>query len=93
MTNRQAEALRLADDLEIPIEGYPEATELERNAAAELRRLHAINAELVEALRYVKNSMETDQMLEGIDFGNELYVMNEALSRAEQAGKAEGRQG
>ncbi len=40
------EALRLADELEIPIEGYPEATELERNAAAELRRLHAYCQEL-----------------------------------------------
>ena len=50
------EALRLADELEIPIEGYPEATELERNAAAELRRLHAYCQELEsQVIRVCKN--------------------------------------
>jgi hypothetical protein len=41
MTDKQPEALRLADELEEPIDGFPEATELESKAAAELRRLHA----------------------------------------------------
>ena len=41
MTDKQPEALRLADELEAPIDGFPEATELESKAAAELRRLHA----------------------------------------------------
>ena len=57
MTNNQhgqvPEALRLADELEIPIEGYPEATELERNAAAELRRQHARIVELEAQLEAI----------------------------------------
>ena len=41
------EALRLADELEQTPRGYEPVTE----AAAELRRLHAVNAELVVALK------------------------------------------
>lgn len=44
--NKQPEALRLADALEKF--GYAETDEL---AAAELRRLHALNAELLEVLK------------------------------------------
>jgi hypothetical protein len=44
MTDKQPEALRLADHLED--QGYY----LDSDAAAELRRLHEVNAELVEAL-------------------------------------------
>jgi hypothetical protein len=42
----QPEALRLADQL-----GNPPGAPLFVNAAAELRRLHAVNQELLEALR------------------------------------------
>ena len=46
MTDKQPEALRLADWLELhAIDG------MERKAAAELRRLHATNKELLEALK------------------------------------------
>ena len=41
MTDKQPEALRLADELEMWTQGEP--------AAAELRRLHEVNAELMEA--------------------------------------------
>jgi hypothetical protein len=50
----QTKALRLADELEgrFPISG--------KEAAAELRRLHAANAEMLGALRYV---LEDDDLL------------------------------
>lgn len=48
---KQPEALRLADWLEETIPEFPEPTRLESEAAAELRRLHAANAELLEALK------------------------------------------
>ncbi len=49
MTDKQPEALRLADILQHKIPSI-ECLEI---AAAELRRLHDVNAELVEALEYV----------------------------------------
>ena len=48
MTDKQPEALRLADAITHP-EGEPN-WETCVKAAAELRRLHEVNAELVEAL-------------------------------------------
>jgi hypothetical protein len=50
--SKQPEALRLADELEDCRTPMPR----ERRAAAELRRLHAVNAELVEALKGLLNS-------------------------------------
>jgi len=47
MTDKQPEALRLAEHLED--QGYY----LDSDAAAELRRLHEVNAELVEALKQI----------------------------------------
>jgi hypothetical protein len=46
MTDKQPEALRLAEHLED--QGYY----LDHDAAAELRRLHEVNAELLEALEF-----------------------------------------
>jgi hypothetical protein len=45
--SEQPEALRLADDLESTTRGYPPVM----MAAAELRRLHAVNQELLGALK------------------------------------------
>jgi len=45
MSTQQTEALRLAEILEL---GY---RQFNKEAAAELRRLHALNAELLEALK------------------------------------------
>jgi hypothetical protein len=51
--SNQPEALRLADEL-VVLHGYP----LSIRAAAELRRLHALNQELVEALKEIaKNAV------------------------------------
>jgi hypothetical protein len=47
MTDRQPEALRLADELESVTHEY----DVDRLAATELRRLHEVNAELLEALK------------------------------------------
>ena len=49
----QPTALELADALEEPVPGFPLPTRLETAAAAELRRLHALNAELAEALKII----------------------------------------
>ena len=46
----QLEALFLADELEAPL-GTVISGEVDRRAAAELRRLHALNGELLEALQ------------------------------------------
>ena len=48
--NKQSEALRLADTLE----RMSLSTPWDKKAAAELRRLHALNAELLEALKEIK---------------------------------------
>ena len=49
MTDKQPEALRLADELDKTLDFQTRAW----SAARELRRLHEVNAELVEALRVV----------------------------------------
>jgi hypothetical protein len=52
MTDKQPEALRLADGLEQGFQTGSISAQLDQ-AAAELRRLHEVNAELVEALEWV----------------------------------------
>lgn len=56
MTDKQPEALLLADKLEA--KDFPPR----RAAAAELRRLHEVNAELVEALRDILSWEENEEM-------------------------------
>ena len=64
------DALQLADDLvKWPYERY--------EAAAELRRLHALNAELVEALRWY---VDTDEVMEME--GNEFWLDGRDRARA-----------
>lgn len=53
MTDKQPEALRLAEAFSGLRRFSPEHFALLEKAAAELRRLHEVNAELVEALRVV----------------------------------------
>jgi hypothetical protein len=50
MTDKQPEALRLADQLEEDYSGSTWWQNVQGKAAAELRRLHEVNVELVEAL-------------------------------------------
>jgi hypothetical protein len=47
MSTQQPEALRLADELTTP------HMEVNREAAAELRRLHSVNSDLLEALQSI----------------------------------------
>lgn len=67
MRTNQPEALRLADELEIG--GFDFLTQLE--AVAELRRLHALNAELltmlVEAANFIQPYSTGQDLLERID--------------------------
>lgn len=51
--SHQPEALRLADDLDAEFVQGRITNYTGRNAAAELRRLHALSAELLEALKDV----------------------------------------
>jgi hypothetical protein len=48
MSTQQPKALRLADELTTP------HMEVNREAAAELRRLHSVNAELLDALKLAR---------------------------------------
>jgi len=50
MTDKQPEALRLAEKLDFYSTGDEHQRDIEQ-AAAELRRLHEVNAELLEALK------------------------------------------
>ena len=53
MTDKQPKALRLAKQLNKEIVRTVELDMMHHQAAAELRRLHEVNAELVEALSVV----------------------------------------
>lgn len=52
-------ALQMADELE---RDYYDETLAPRKAAAELRRLHALNAELVEALKHAAECVQTNYL-------------------------------
>jgi hypothetical protein len=68
------EALRLADALEASVVyGYDDTA-----AAAELRRLHAVNAELLEALRLFVGDNRTHTE------GERLAVARAAIAKAEE---------
>jgi hypothetical protein len=58
------EALFLADELEAPL-GTVISSEVDRRAAAELRRLHSVNAELERAR--VRDNIAFKQLLEQRD--------------------------
>lgn len=55
---KQLEALLLADDL-VEIGGESNLTRM--LAAGELRRLHKVNQELLEALKNIKHHFDTDE--------------------------------
>ena len=52
---KQPDALRLANDLT----NYSVPTDAEKHAAAELRRLHEVNQELVEFAEYIRRTGDT----------------------------------
>ena len=60
MSTQQPEALRLAETLDVDAANgdmgrKPDQKCHKRQAAAELRRLHSVNAELLEALKAARN--------------------------------------
>ncbi len=55
--SKQPEALFLADEFEAPL-GTVISGEVDKRAAAELRRLHAVNAELLEALKAIELALK-----------------------------------
>lgn len=81
MTGKQPEALRLADDLLKYLGGNTAI-----KAAAELRRLHEVNAELVETLReitvwYSARDSE-NEILPAINQNPEIYRAMQTLAKA-----------
>jgi len=80
MTDKQPEALRLAHALcNAGLVGAP----LDSEVAAELRRLHALNAELVEALREVLRSWGNEHTMHNFEGWPEVADARDALSKAE----------
>ena len=76
-----SEALQMADDLDRLCDPYDSAI------AAELRRLHALNAELVEALRKCDEAMTWDLGGEPMDtlMVNARNAARAALSKMEES--------
>jgi tryptophan synthase beta subunit len=70
----QPEALSLADYLDLPHVG-------QHRSAAELRRLHAVNAELLEALRLIA---ETEWVDAALDPQRAVRVARAAIAKAEE---------
>ena len=77
MTDKQPEALRLADRLSTGIIDREGADTLA--AAEELRRLHEVNAELVEALKYCR------QKIAYMTEHGEWYSPGRAIEKADAA--------
>jgi len=69
MTDKQPEALWLADALECTSVIYPRA-----QAAAELRRLHEVNVELLEALKELCNVTDINDYNEAAFFKAEAAI-------------------
>lgn len=76
--NTQPEALRLADYLEC----NDASLEAQCDAAAELRRLHAQNAELLEALKELTHSLE-DEVFVHDDQRSAMQKSRAAIAKAE----------
>lgn len=86
MTDKQPEALRLAEACE---HGYPLSEDAE-TAAAELRRLHALNAELVQALEAAQaeaaswQQQASDRVDDAVEFGRQRDEARAALEEAQR---------
>ena len=70
----QPEALRLADEVDEVAQTYPDMAEV----SAELRRLHAVNQELLEALKHAHT------WLQGSEPGRAQYL-GEVIAKVEGA--------
>lgn len=83
--SKQPEALRLADELEVSPFYNRNGTFVcwQGEAAAELRRLHAVNADLLEALKVAMGHIEMSKLK--ISHCKDEAMIRAALSRAEGA--------
>ena len=72
--SEQPEALRLADRLQCNV-----SRGIHWDAAEELRRLHVLNGELLEALKLAVRQNEHDMLMTG----GELRICDAAIARAE----------
>lgn len=77
MSTQQPEALRLAEILELGSRQFND------EASTELRRLHALNAELLEALQNIVKSL-ADHDDEGmIEHAEQMIAARAAIAKAE----------
>lgn len=83
MTNKQPEALRLADGLEQGFQTGSISAQLDQ-AAAELRRLHEVNAELVEALKAFDDAAKDSKSIIGFS-GKALPLLKKARAAIAKA--------
>ena len=91
--SKQPEALRLADALENDLDQYdglslPKSSQsIADKAAAELRRIHAVNGELLEALESIAGMY--DYEASACDLASRLYearcIANTIITKAEAA--------
>jgi hypothetical protein len=78
----QPEALRLAKELELVHQGHAdEGPSTFSEAAAELRRLHSVNAELLEALRKFALKHRHTYGLDGA-WDEEITIAENAIAKA-----------
>ena len=75
--SEQPAALRLADELDTEFTQGRVSNHSGRKAAAELRRLHKVNQELLDALKAIRNSAYMPQALIGL--------IDDAIAKGEQA--------
>ena len=80
MAKKQPEALRLAEWIEEDMTCQGDA-----EIAAELRRLHALNAELLEALKWAMNRIEIKARHEAIEGDKKLYAFAAAMGAIAKA--------
>ena len=86
--SEQPKPLRIADALKASW-GALEMDDVDREAEAELRRLHAVNAELLEALKDAVNAIEhwgiyaSDYFQQKWDLQSDINAARAAIARAE----------
>ena len=78
----QPEALRLADALDLYATGDAHQRDIEQ-AADELRRLHTLNAELLEALKDATEGLEIASAGGGVDFYAYAKTSRAAINKVE----------
>lgn len=79
----QPETLRLADALDLYATGDAHQRNIEQ-AADELRRLHTLNAELLEALKDATEGLEIASAGGGVDFYAYAKTARAAIAKAEK---------